>query len=144
MRQYATAEQLAAWPGATVPPESADALLRVASRTVDSLLLARAYDVDDAGMPTDPDELQALADAACAIAAELHATGALKAGQTVAYDSAAIGNVNLSGRKTAETAAVVDGIPVPAAALSSIATVGRVLVQSAPFGEVRPLWRVER
>jgi len=131
MRVYATAVELAAWPGGdAVPAEDADAFLRTASRVVDRLLVGRVYDVDADSMPTDADVIQALSDAACAIALEDHSTGASAAGSTTAWESVGIGSVSLSGGKAADGTVRVDGIPVPAAALLALATVGRLVVWS--------------
>lgn len=129
MRVYATPEQLAAYPGgSTVPDADADALLRTASRMVDRLLTGRVYDTDADGMPTDVDVLQALADAACAIATELVATGATAAGASLQWDSVGIGSVSLSGRKAADGTVTVLGLPVPAAAIAALADVGPLYV----------------
>ncbi|MFF1359643.1 hypothetical protein [Streptomyces sp. NPDC058297] len=59
---YATANQLAAWTRNPAPSD-ADRLLARASEDIDDALLTAVYCVDDAGMPTDPDVVQALADA---------------------------------------------------------------------------------
>lgn len=131
MRMYATPAELAAYPGGdAVPTEDADAFLRTASRVVDRLLIGRVYDVDTDSLPTDPDVIQALSDAACAIALEDHSTGASAAGSTTAWESVGIGSVNLSGGKAADGTLRVDGIPVPASALLALATVGRLVIRS--------------
>lgn len=125
MRQYATAAQLAASPGGdSVPAEDADVLLRTASRMIDEALLGRVYDTDTTGMPTDPDHLQALVDACCAIAVELHAIGYNTAGGTQTWQSVGIGSVSLSGPSKAEGTIVVMGLPIPAAAVVALRTVG--------------------
>lgn len=126
MRLYATTEQ--AWP--TDPPANAALLLRTASRLVDVLLTTRHYDVDTAGLPTDADAVQALQDATVTIAHELQTTGALDAGAAVEWDSVGIGNVSLSGRKTAEGTTMVAGFPVPGVALLYLADVGTHWVRS--------------
>lgn len=123
MRLYATATD--AWPAGS-EPANADVLLRAASRTVDHLLTARVYDTDTDGYPTDPDVAQALTDATVAIVHELEATGALEAGASTAWESVGIGSVSLSGRKPAEGAVTVAGIPVPPIALVHLSDVGRV------------------
>lgn len=141
MRLYA--DQAAYEAAYGTAPANIDLLLRNASRTIDSLLVGKVYDTDaTTGLPTAPDDAQAMQDAACAIAAELDATGALKAGQSTAYATVAIGNVNLSGPTTATGALIVDGIPVPTAALTALAGVGRTVVYTSVGGYVRPLDRV--
>jgi hypothetical protein len=143
MRVYATPEQLAAAPnGSTVPEADAPAYLRTASRMVDRLLVGRAYATDVDGMPTDADVLQALTDAACAIAVELVATGATLPGASAQWDSVGIGSVSLSGRKATEGTLTILGLPVPAAAIAALSDVGTmdVIVGSRRYG--RPLDRV--
>lgn len=119
-RLYATTEQ--AWP--TEPPENAALLLRTASRLVESLLLTRRYAVDESGLPTDPDDAQALQDAAVTIAHELAETGALDAGSTAEWQAVGIGSVSLSGRTSRPGTVVVGGLPVPGVALIYLASVG--------------------
>ena len=130
MRLYADAAALAAYPsGDTVPAESVDVALRVASHTVDRLLVGRVYDTDTAGLPTDADVAQALSDAVCAIAVEATATGVLSAGGTERWDSVGIGSVSLSGRTTAPGALSVAGVPVPPVAVVHLCDVGTVFVR---------------
>lgn len=132
MRLYADAAALAAYPGGSaVPAESVDALLRTASRVVDQLLRGIVYDTDPATLlPTDPDVAGALEDAACAIAVEAHATGALAAGGTQEWDSVKLATVALSGRKSRSGSLTVAGVPVPTAALVALADVGPLVVLS--------------
>lgn len=138
MRVYATAAD--AFPNAV--PANADQLLRTASRIVDMLLKGRVYDVDANLMPTDPDVVQAMKDATCAIATELDATGALGAGSTVQWDQVKIGSVSLGGRVATSSAPTVAGVTVPAAALIALADVGTFTyyVGARPYS--RPLDRV--
>lgn len=127
MRQYADSAALAAYPGGdAVAAGDADALLRTASRMVDQLLVGRVYDTDAAGYPTDPDNVQALEDATCAIAVELDATGATSGGATEAWDSVGIGSVKLSGRRAAEGTVTVLGLPVPPLAVVHLLDVGNL------------------
>lgn len=96
-RVYATSEELSAWTGQPAPPD-VERLLARASEDVDDVLLAAVYATDAAGMPTDPADRQALADATCAqveyqLAADDDGTGA-----TGRYDTVRIGSVELSGR----------------------------------------------
>lgn len=125
-RLYATTAQ--AWP--SNPPANADLLLRAASRLVDELLITRRYDVDTAGMPTDPDDAQALQDAAVTIAHELESTGAMVAGSTEQWESVGIGSVSLSGRQASEGTVKVAGLPVPGVALVYLSDVGTHSVRS--------------
>jgi hypothetical protein len=125
MRMYATAEQLAAYPGGSdVPAEDVDVLLRTASRMVDEALLGRMYDVDAEGYPAGTDERQATTDAACAIATELHAIGYNAAGGTQTWGSVGIGSVSLSDPRAAEGTVLVMGLPVPHAAVVALRSVG--------------------
>lgn len=128
-RVYATAADLAAYPGGSdVPAESVDTLLRMASRVIDQLLTGRVYDVTVDGMPEDADVVDALRDATCAVALEAHATGVLTPGASESWQSVGIGSVNLSGRTLAEGARIVAGMPVPPAALLALADVGELTV----------------
>lgn len=125
MRQYADIPALTAYPGgATVPVEDADAHLRTASRVVDRLLLGILYDTDSDGLPTDPDVAEALSDATCAIVVEAIATAALNAGSTQQWDSVKIGNVALGSPRRGGDTLVVSGLPIPAAALLALSSVG--------------------
>jgi hypothetical protein len=63
---YATTKQLAESMHEAVPLDAAKRL-RDASADLDDLLLCAVYDVDDDGMPTDPDVKEALAEAVCAL-----------------------------------------------------------------------------
>jgi len=128
MRQYATAADLAAYPGGdTIPTADADARLRTASRVVDECLKGVVYDTDPTTLlPTDADVAQAMNDATCAIAVEAQATGAGTAGATQQWSSVGIGNVSLAGGKTAEGTAVVLGYPVPADAVVALRSIGPV------------------
>ncbi|MFI9824415.1 hypothetical protein ACIHFC_28785 [Streptomyces sp. NPDC052013] len=66
-RIYATLAQLTDYLDPEDPPANAGKLLRSASKLLDSdFLRAAVYDVDDAGMPTDPDVQTAFAEAVCA------------------------------------------------------------------------------
>lgn len=126
MRLYATPEQ--AWP--TEAPANADLLIRTASRLVDTLLVTRRYDHDGTGVPTDPDDAQALQDATVTIAHELAETGAMDAGSTAEWQSVGIGSVSLSGRMSREGTTMVSGLPVPGVALVYLASVGTHSVRS--------------
>ena len=130
MRVYATAEQLAAYPGgSTVPEASAVEFLTQASAVVDYLLLGRVYDVDDDGLPTDTDVADSLQRATCAIVVEGYVTGALSSGSTLQWGSVAIGSVKLADLQGASADhRVVMGLPIPPAAIIALFSVGYVLV----------------
>lgn len=126
MRQYATAAQLAAYPGGdTIAPGDADARLRAASRVVDDCLTGVVYDTDPVTLlPTDPDVAQAMADATCAIAVEAQAAGLNTAGATQQWDQVRIGNVSLGGRKDTTDTPVVSGYPIPTDAVAALRSIG--------------------
>lgn len=94
VRSYATTTQLADYLRAA-PPVDAVQLLERATRLLDSdFLKAAVYDVDDAGMPTDPDVKAAFVEAVCAqvefwgeVGVETDVAGPLQ--------GVAIGSVNL-------------------------------------------------
>lgn len=131
MRLYADSTALAAWPGGgDVPAGDVPALLSTASAMVDEMLRLRAYPTTADGMPSRPDDAEAMSNAACAIAVELSATGALRAGATQEWDAVAIGGVSLSGRKQRDGGTTVLGLPVPPAAVIQLSRVGRVQVMS--------------
>lgn len=103
-RIYATPDQLAAWTGDPAPPD-ADRLLARASEDVEDALRTAVYATDAAGMPTDPDVVQALADATCAQVEYQQAAGDDGTGAAGRWDSVSIGAVSLSGRQSGPTAA---------------------------------------
>lgn len=146
MRQYATAAELAAYPGgSSVPADDADARLRTASRVVDVLLRGVVYDTDATTlMPTDPDVAATLRDATCAIAVEAQAAGAFEAGATAKYTTVSIGNVSLSGREAADGAVSVAGIPVPAEAVLALQSLGNPTVYVGAPGYPSIMSRVAR
>ena len=122
MRVYATAADVAAYTGEDAPG-NVDALLRVASRTVDVLLVGVVYDTDTDGYPTDAAVSQAMSDATCAIVREAAAAGVL-AGGSKDWGSVKIGNVSLSQPIGSAGVVDVDGVPVPTDALQSLASIG--------------------
>lgn len=129
-RVYATPAQYEDY-SAREAPANVDALLRLSSRIVDTLLVGVVYDTDTAGMPTDPDVEQQLADATCAIARDSAIVGVLSGGGTSGqWDSISIGNVTLSGRGGESSTAQVSvgGVPVPPDALTALAQVGPLVV----------------
>lgn len=64
MRLYATESQVEAFTGEPAP-ENVAVLLRFASTLVAAATRGDLYDTDPAGMPTDPDVVDAFADATC-------------------------------------------------------------------------------
>jgi hypothetical protein len=96
-RVYATPAQYATWTGQTAPT-GADRLLARASEDIDDALRTAVYCTDDAGMPTDPDIIAALADATCAQVEYQQATGDDGTGAAGRWGSVSIGPVSLSGR----------------------------------------------
>ncbi|MFE7017560.1 hypothetical protein ACFVAQ_45075 [Streptomyces sp. NPDC057651] len=108
---YATAAQLAAWMGQAAPAD-ADRLLTRASEDIDDALLTALYRVDDEGKPTDPDIVEALADATCAQVEYQQASGDDGTGAAGRWDSVSIGPVSMSGRSdTAHGPAGLDLAP---------------------------------
>lgn len=129
VRLYATAADLTAYDDTvTIPDAKAERLLRLASLTVDRLLTGRCYDTDTDGMPTVADDISALRDATCAIVLEANAANVLTPGAAGEWTQIGIGNVSLSGKKVAEGTLVVNGIPVPAEAVTLLASVGTLQV----------------
>lgn len=129
MRVYATPEDLSAYPGGdTVPTGSVDLLLRAASGAVDTLMRGGVYDTDPAGLPTDPDVVQAFKDATCLIAIEAQAAGITAAGGTSEWSQVGIGNVSLAGRTAREGTVTVDGLPIPVLAAQALKGVYRLCV----------------
>ncbi|MGY4990906.1 hypothetical protein [Streptomyces nigrescens] len=102
-RTYATPERLSAWTGQPAPAD-AERLLARASEDVDDALLTAVYATDGAGMPTEPEVADALADATCAQVEYQLATGDDGTGTASRWDSVSIGPVSLSGRKDTPTA----------------------------------------
>lgn len=145
VRVYADAAAYAAYfPGSTAPA-NLDVLLRQASRVVDKLLRGRVYDVDPTSLlPTDADVAAAMSDATCAIAGELDALGTLNAGGTQQWESVAIGSVQLSNLQGASASdpLLVDGVPVPPAAILALGDVGQFRYSVGAPPVARPLDRV--
>lgn len=80
---YATSAQLDDWLDGPLPA-NATTLLRSASLLVRGATVASVYDVDTAGLPTDPAVLTAFRDATCAQAAMWSTAGIDPAGGGVA------------------------------------------------------------
>lgn len=94
-RTYATTTDLANYLR-EAPPLDAAGLLADASTMLDSRVLAYCrYDVDEEGMPSDPDVAKAIGRAVCAQVAWWEEVGDSTGAVGVGYGSAAIGSVNL-------------------------------------------------
>lgn len=92
---YATTTDLANYLRAA-PPLDAAGLLADATTMLDTRVLAYCrYDVDDDGMPSDPDVAKAIARAVCAQVAWWDEVGDSTGAAGVGYGSVAIGSVNL-------------------------------------------------
>ncbi|ALM38228.1 hypothetical protein [Streptomyces sp. FR-008] len=102
-RVYATPEQLAAWTGQPAPAD-AERLLARASADVDAALMCALYDTNDAGVPTAPHVVQALADATCAQVEYQLANGDDGTGAAGRWGSVSIGPVSLGDRRDAPQA----------------------------------------
>ncbi|WP_406412067.1 hypothetical protein OG923_24380 [Streptomyces halstedii] len=103
-RVYATPEQLSAWTGQEAPAD-AERLLARASEDVEDAAQTAIYDTDDAGMPTDPAVIAALADAVCAQVEYQQETGDTGTGAAGQWDQVEIGPVKLGGRQARPQAA---------------------------------------
>lgn len=95
---YATAEDLTDYP-VTVDQADAPRLLADASARVDELLEASVYPVDAAGMPTDPEHVEALKLATCAVVQWMDDTGDDGSGAVLRIQSASIAGVSLGIRQ---------------------------------------------
>ncbi|MYR45086.1 hypothetical protein [Streptomyces sp. SID5910] len=94
-RVYATTTDLANYLRAAPPVDSAG-LLEDASRMLDARVLTYCrYDVDNAGLPSDPDVAAAIGRAVCAQVAWWDEVGDSRGAAGVGYGSVAIGSVNL-------------------------------------------------
>lgn len=76
----ATAQDLAAWLDGAAP-STCGPMLRRASLLVRAATVTAIYDVGEDGLPSDPDQAQALKDAVCAQAAEWIRLGITGGGQ---------------------------------------------------------------
>ncbi|MGW3191596.1 hypothetical protein ACWDBT_27525 [Streptomyces ardesiacus] len=94
-RTYATTTDLANYLQAAAPLDVAH-LLEGASRMLDTRVLAYCrYDVDEEGMPSDPDVKAAIGRAVCAQVAWWDEVGDSTGAAGVGYGNVAIGSVNL-------------------------------------------------
>ncbi|QKN87652.1 head-to-tail adaptor [Streptomyces phage Cumberbatch] len=106
-RVYATPDQLAEYTGQPAPADASRLLAR-ASEDVEDALTTAIYDTDNAGMPTDPDVISAMADATCAQVEYVTAQGGDDTGAAGQWDSVSIGPVSMSGRRGGPVGAAVD------------------------------------
>jgi hypothetical protein len=104
VRVYATPADLAEFAGADAVDEDSPRLLARASEEVDSLLLAAIYETTADGLPTDPQVLDALKRATCAVVEWWAETGdTTGAGRQIAESQ--IGTVRLKRADNAPDAA---------------------------------------
>lgn len=107
-RTYATTTDLATYLRAA-PPLDAAGLLADASTMLETRVLAYCrYDVDDEGMPSDPDVAQAIARAVCAQVAWWDEVGDHTGAAGAGYGSVSIGSVAL-GRTTGTAGSSASG-----------------------------------
>ncbi|MFG3438331.1 hypothetical protein ACGF0J_13900 [Nonomuraea sp. NPDC047897] len=90
---YATAADYTAYTGAA-GPDDIERRLERASERIDELLFASIYPTDDSGMPTRPEDAEAMKRATCAQAAWTIAVGD-EFGVAAAFRSVSIGSVRL-------------------------------------------------
>ncbi|GAA4600329.1 hypothetical protein GCM10023194_81360 [Planotetraspora phitsanulokensis] len=96
---YATAADYTDYTGQQVQPEDIERRLARASERVDELLISSVYQVDDAGMPIEPDVIEAMKKATCAQAAWTLAVGD-EYGVASAFEQVSIGSVRLQRGKS--------------------------------------------
>lgn len=94
---YATEADLVPTYLATAPTQ-VELKLERASRTVDQALLTAVYDVDEDGLPTDPDVQEALRTATCEQVTAWEALGEDGTGAASSWDDVQIGSVRLARR----------------------------------------------
>jgi hypothetical protein len=82
------------------PPTDAERMLRDATAEVDKALLFAVYDVDDAGLPTDPDVTQALKLATVAVVRWWDENGWEGTGVEAQVQSASIAGVSLGFKRS--------------------------------------------
>lgn len=96
-RIYASISDYQPVTGQTAPAELTRQSFAAASRRVDRALIGAVYDVDDDGMPTKPDIVDAFREATCAVVeAWVDAGDPTGTGQTPQYGTVTIGDVTLS------------------------------------------------
>lgn len=105
------------------PPPGAAKMLEDASRKMDGVLLTAVYATDADGLPSDPRQKRAIADATCAIVEWWMETGD-PLGTDGNWTSASAGNVSVSRDAGAST--VVNNVRIPWKAWN-ILTVNKVL-----------------
>ncbi|MBT2234758.1 hypothetical protein [Nonomuraea sp. NEAU-A123] len=90
---YATAADYTAYSGQAAP-DDIDRRLERASDRIDEMLFASIYPTDDAGLPTRPEDVEAMKRATCAQVAWTVAVGD-EFGVAAAFKSVSIGSVRL-------------------------------------------------
>lgn len=107
-RSYATTTDLADYLRAA-PPLDSVGLLADASRMLDTMVLAYCrYDVNDTGLPTDPDVATAISRAVCAQVAWWDEVGDHIGAAGAGYGNVSIGSVSL-GRTTGSASSSASG-----------------------------------
>lgn len=96
---YATAEDLTDYPVELDDDANVPKLLADASARVDELLEAAVYPVDDAGMPTEPEHIEALKLATCAVVQWMDDIGDDGSGAALRIQSASIAGLSLGIRQ---------------------------------------------
>lgn len=111
---YATSTDYTARTGQAAP-DDIDVRLVYASEAVDDALLTAVYEVDAQGMPTVPEVVEALRNAACDQVAFVLGMGGDLTGAAAQWDSVSLGPVSMSGRRggAAGQGAGVELGPVP-------------------------------
>lgn len=94
-RVYATTADYANYLHAS-PPQRSRRALWTASMNIDNMLLCAVYDVDDDGMPTDPEVIAAMRDATCAQADYAKTIGDPNGVGASQYHSVSIGSASLA------------------------------------------------
>jgi len=97
-RIYATPADYTEWTGEDAPPGIERKLLR-ASEDIESAVMTAVYDTDSAGLPTDPEVRQAMADAVCALIEYRTEAGDSGTGAGDRWDSVSLGPASMSGRR---------------------------------------------
>jgi hypothetical protein len=101
-RRYASSADYANHTGDRAPEDLDRRVLVRASQRVDAALIGAVYDVDEAGMPTDPETLAALRDATCAQVHYWQQQGdKTGTGTATQWGSVKIGDVQLGNPTTA-------------------------------------------
>lgn len=122
-RVYATADVWQQWTGKP-PPDDAERRLARASEQIARATLTAVYDVDGAGMPTDPAVAEAF-QGATVLQAYWWVTTGDEQGDAAIWQSASIGSVSLSGRRQTGSSARDRLAPQAEALLDLAGLIGR-------------------